>query len=341
MSIVISGMAVVSGLGNETADFVAGLPAARAGAHPVRVTEAGDDDFGTTRRVRLRERAAVLAVGALTKLAAGFDLSGVAPARRAIVLGSATAGFESYMVVAKGSLAGAKPYFVDHNRMPPAIMNYTTGQAAVKLELHGPNVTVTAGRASGLAALTCARRLAAAGRADVVLAGAFEEVTDRRLRIERATGRASGAVAGEGACLFAVQTAEAAARLGRPVLAELASTAAGFFTDPADAPETLARTVARALRLAGTDTARIGAVVRGAPGDGPLARHEQAVLATLAPGARVLDPAPAVGDTYGALSAFGVATAIVAGTTGDTLVTSMDPDGQVAAAVLRTPGSDA
>ncbi|MGC5021031.1 beta-ketoacyl synthase N-terminal-like domain-containing protein [Micromonospora sp. DT47] len=341
MKVVISGMAVVSCLGTDTGSFTAGLPAGRAPgdpAQPARVSEQDDEAFATSRRVRLRERSSVLAVGTVTKLLEALDLSASPPARRGIVFGSAMASIDSYMIVSKGSLSGAKPYFVDHNRMPPGIMNYTSGQAAVKFDLHGPNVTVTAGRASGLTALTCGRRLVAAGRADVMLAGAFEEVTERRLRIETATGRsADGVAAGEGCCVFALETEDSARRAGRRVLAELLATTAGHCAEEAEAEATLARTAARALRLAGVAPGEIRTVVRGAPGNDSLARQESALLAALAPDARIVDPAAVVGDTYGASSAFGVAAAVVsAGPDGGvTLVTSVDPDGQVAVGVVR------
>ncbi|WP_320065211.1 beta-ketoacyl synthase N-terminal-like domain-containing protein [Micromonospora sp. RTGN7] len=343
MSVVISGMAVVSCLGTDTGDFTAGLPAGRTPGEPAalaRVSEQDDEAFATSRRVRLRERSSVLAVGTVTKLLAGLDLSASPPARRGIVLGSAMASIDSYMIVSKGSLSGAKPYFVDHNRMPPGIMNYTSGQAAVKFDLHGPNVTVTAGRASGLTALTCGRRLVAAGRADIMLAGAFEEVTERRLRIEAAAGRsADGIAAGEGACVFALETADSARRADRPVLAELLATTAGYFATEAEAGATLTRTVERALRQAGVTPAEIRTVVRGTPGPGRLAGQESTVLAALAPDARIVDPASVVGDTWGASSAFGVAAAVAVPEGGLTLVTSIDPDGQVAACLVRPPAA--
>jgi 3-oxoacyl-[acyl-carrier-protein] synthase II len=350
MNVVISAMAVVSSLGIGTGPFVAGWRAGRSAFTPTtdgpapragRVTGLADDeDFAATKQVRLKERSSALAVGTVAKLLAAADLTGVPAARRGIVLGSALASIDTFMDISRDSLAGAKPYFVDHKRVPACAMNYTSSQAAIRFDLRGPNVTVTAGRATGLVALTYARRLVRAGRADAVLCGAFEEVTARRLRIEAAAGRLHhGTPPGEGCCVFLLEAAGSAARGGRAALAELLGCAAGVFTDPQGGGDALAATVARALNRAGVDAQDVRAVVRGTPGGGSLTNQEARVIAGLVPGVPVVDPAALVGDTYGASAAFGVAAAIVDADArhraGVTLVTSIDPDGQVACGVLR------
>jgi 3-oxoacyl-[acyl-carrier-protein] synthase II len=306
-----------------------------------------DADFAGDRRVRLVERSAAIAVGTIAKLLGEHDLGELPAARRGIVLGSAMASIHSFMDISRTSLAGAKPYFVNHNRMPAAIMNYASGQAAIRFDLRGPNVTVTSGRASGVTALSYGRLLIGAGRADAIVCGAFEEVTPRRLRIEAAAGRLSASnPPGEGCCAFLLETAESAAAAGRPALAELLASSTALFEDPQDAGAALTKLVTRVLRQAGLSTGAIGLVVRG-PGDGTLAEQETTALATLAPGVPILDPATSIGDTYGASTGFGVAAAIVDGPRKDrptavTLVTSIDPDGQLAAAIVRpvrTPGA--
>ncbi|MER7457030.1 beta-ketoacyl synthase N-terminal-like domain-containing protein [Micromonospora sp. NPDC126480] len=349
MNVVISGLAVVSPYGLGTAPFATGWRAARPVVTspedpPVaRLPELTGDDFTPNRRVRLKERSSALAVGTVGALLAAYDLADVPAARRGVVLGSALASLDSYLAVSGGSLAGAKPHFIDHNLMPPGIMNYTSSQAAIRFDLRGPNVTVTSGRATGLTALGCARRLVAAGRADAVLAGAFEALSPRRLRLEAAADRAP-ALAGEGCCVFLLEAAATAERAGRRVLATPLALTAGFFAEPADGRAALRGAVTRALRQAGVAADDVATVVRGAAAPGRYADDEAAVLADVAPGVPVLDPAARIGDTYGASAAFAVAAAIVeAGTeppAGVTLVTSIDPDGQVACAVLA-PGSRA
>ncbi|NJP33335.1 beta-ketoacyl synthase N-terminal-like domain-containing protein [Micromonospora thermarum] len=347
MNVVISGLAVVSPFGLGTGPFAAGWRAARPAVSPgeappvARLPELTGDDFTPNRRVRLKERSSALAVGTVGALLAAYDLGDVPAARRGVVLGSALASLDSYLAVSGGSLAGAKPHFIDHNLMPPGIMNYTSSQAAIRFDLRGPNVTVTSGRATGLTALGCARRLVAAGRADAVLAGAFEAISPRRLRLETAADRAP-ALTGEGCCVFLVETAESAERAGRRVLATPLALTAGYFPEPDEGRAALHRVVTRALRQAGVTAGDVATVVRGAAAPGRYADDETAVLADVLPGVRVLDPATRVGDTYGASAAFGVAAALVEADTepsaGVTLVTSIDPDGQVACAVLA-PGS--
>ena len=353
MDVVISGMAVVSSLGIGTEPFLAGWHAGRSsfvangeGLAPRAALVHGldaDSDVVAVGLAGLKERSAELAVGAVAKLLAGVDLGDLPTSRRGIVLGSALAGIDSFMAMSRDSLAQAKPHFVDHKLVPACAMNYSSGQAAIRFDLRGPNVTVTAGRSTGLTALSYGRRLIRAGRADAMLCGAFEEVTTRRLRIEAATGRLNdGTPPGEGCCVFLLESAAAAERGRRISLATLLACAAGVFGDPESGGAALFGAITRGLRRAGVAAGDVGVVVRGTPGEGYFANQETAVVADLAPGAHVVDPAVLVGDTYGASAAFGVAAAIADGAQtshrgGVVIVTSIDPDGQVACGVLR-PG---
>ncbi|MEV4256195.1 beta-ketoacyl synthase N-terminal-like domain-containing protein, partial [Spirillospora sp. NPDC049652] len=150
MPTVVTAMAVVSPLGLGTGAFADAVRRGRLGACGHVPDLSSDPDFAATKQVRLYERSSALAVGAVAKLLADDPLGTVPAERRAIVLGSALAGIDTFMGVDVASLTGARPYHVDHKRVPAAVMNYTSAQAAIRFDLRGPNVTVSAGRASGL-----------------------------------------------------------------------------------------------------------------------------------------------------------------------------------------------
>lgn len=332
--VVVSALAVVSPLGIGTGPFTAAVRAGRSGdGGPVTGLDA-DPDFAPTRQVRLYERASALAVGTVAKLLAGGRLAAVPAGRRGIVLGSGLASIDTFMGVSTASLTGARPYHVDHKRVPAAVMNYTSAQAAIKFDLRGPNVTVTAGRVSGLTALGYGKRLLDAGRAGAVVSGSFDELTPRRLAIEAAAGRASSAPA-EGCCVFLLESARAARDAGRTPLAEVLSCTAGLFPAPDEAADVLAGVAGRALERAGVRADDVRLAVPGGPAGGPLADREAEVLKRLVPGVRTADPGAVVGDTAGAAAGFQAAAALALPAAGLTLLTALDPDGQVGCAVLR------
>ncbi|MEV4257291.1 hypothetical protein AB0J52_29395, partial [Spirillospora sp. NPDC049652] len=175
------------------------------------------------------------------------------------------------------------------------------------------------GRASGLTALAYADRLLRAGRADAVIAGAFDELTDRRLAVEAAAGRPA-ADAAEGCCVFLLESARSARAAGRRPLAELLAHGGGVGAD-------VGAVARRVLRRAGTSPEAVRLAV-GDLGDTP------------APNARVLDARAIVGDTAGAAAAFQAAAALVTPGAGLTLLSALDPDGQVACALLRVGDGD-
>lgn len=283
---------------------------------------------------RLADRPSEMATETIGALLGEGVLDGCPPSRRGLVIGSGAAGMDQTMTVTTDSLTRDPPYLVGSALVPACVMNYASALCAIRYDIRGPNVTVTAGRVTGLAALAYGRRLLRCGRADLVVCGAYEDWNERRTAIERllAGDRAGGErpVPGEGCCVFLLETAGHARLRGRPALAELVALEAGTATGTVDRHTVLAGVLDRALRRAGVDGADVAVAVTSA--------DDERTCRSALPDATWVRPAEVVGDTYGAEAAFQLAAALLADRDGPdrlAVVAATDPDGQVGCAMLR------
>ncbi|MFC5286674.1 beta-ketoacyl synthase N-terminal-like domain-containing protein [Actinokineospora guangxiensis] len=252
----------------------------------------------------------------------------------ALVLGTTTGSAESMMEFTRSALEGERPYHVDPARFPNTVMNCAAGQCAIWHGIRGPNTTLAGGHATGLHALTFARRLLDRGRARRVICGGVEEHSAARRDLER---HASGAHAplGEGC---AVQVIEPAGAPG--ALAEVLAVTSAVATGPATAG-VLRERLRVATAAAGVAPSEVWAVAPSTA-RGPAAADEAAVLAELFPRARRV--ALGLGDLSSASVAFQLA-ALLAVADADpdaagrvAAVTAVEPGGVVACALLRCAG---
>jgi 3-oxoacyl-[acyl-carrier-protein] synthase II len=217
-----------------------------------------------------------------------------------------------------------------------SVINAAAGQAAIWFGLRGLNSTISAGAASGLAAVGYAAEQIRGGRATALLAGGAEELCfesffghyqagrlcgsagNRDHRDHRDDGngevpvpfdaRRNGFALAEGTALVMLEDAAAAAERGAPVLAEVLGHGSAF--DPLGTPASAVRAVARAVRFAledaGLGAADVDALSAGANGSVDADRWEAAGVAA-ALGARAADlPVTAVKSMLGeALGASG------------------------------------
>ena len=151
-----------------------------------------------------------------------------------------------------------------------SVINAAAGQTAIWYGLRGLNSTISAGEASGLAALGYATDQIRGGRAAALLAGGAEELCFESFFGHYQAGRLCGSPAGrdegggefpipfdirrngfalaEGAALVTLEDAAAASERGAPVLAEVLGHGSGF--DPLGTEASAVRAVARAVRVA-------------------------------------------------------------------------------------------
>ncbi|GGW81770.1 3-oxoacyl-ACP synthase [Streptomyces lucensis JCM 4490] len=260
--------------------------------------------------------------------------------RVGLVLGTNTGSAQSMMDFTRDTFTEDKPFHVDPSRFPNTVMNCAAGQCAIWYGLKGPNLTVAAGRASGLQALNYGRRLLTSGRARSVLCGAAEEYSDARSWLEHHTRGAQDhpALLGEGCAMVRLVPGEAVADgEGLADLLRVETAVAG----EQDVSGPLTRCVERALGRAGVDPAQVWAVAPSTP-EGAGATAERDVLRRLFPdGPRWLSQRELIGDTSAASAAFQIVSVLAlaqddpAASGRVAVITSVDRDGAVAVALLR------
>jgi 3-oxoacyl-[acyl-carrier-protein] synthase II len=197
-------------------------------------------------------------------------------------------------------------------------------EIAILLGARGPALTLAHGWDAGLGAVAEAARLLAAGRAEVLLAGGADQLTDTLAGLLDSWGYAAGA--SEGAGFLVLERAAAARRRGAPAVARVCGAAAAFAPSPGHRTAAL-RAARGALREAGVESAAVvGVITALAPGDD---------LGDLGPGlAHPVDVAAHLGVTFAAGGPLGVARAALGPPAGPTLVVASDPLGSATALVL-------
>ncbi|RSN54771.1 3-oxoacyl-ACP synthase [Streptomyces sp. WAC 04229] len=293
---------------------------------------------------RAMDRATGLAVATAGLLLdrAGEGLAQDDPEAVGMVLGTGHGSVQSIMDFTRDSLTGEKPFHVDPALFPNTVMNRAAGQSAIWHTLRGPNTTVAGGAVTGLLALNYAARLLRQRHCEAVLCGAVEEFSTERAWLEyRARtggphGRPVGPL-GEGCALFLLETDSRARAHGRVPFASFLGARFRAFSDPERAGEAVARAVSEALKEADVRPEEVELLVPSDSG-GPLGAREDAALAGLFGEHRPprLRLRRLVGDLGAASASLQLAAALGAGADRPVLVTSLDPDGQAGAAVLRT-----
>ena len=354
-TIVVTGVGVVSPLGSMPA-FWDGLRAGASGIAPI--ANAADVPAGAPRlEARAREwrardhvrpallrrmdRCSQMVVSAcrMALADARLELAGDEAEAAGVVVGTAFGNLIESEDFLRGLFAKG-PALVNPLTFPNLVLNSAAGYVAIELGLHGPNLTVVRGEASGEAALATAWDTLASGHAEVVLAGGCDELAPVLRQIYGDLGllspndggeewsspfdrRRNGVVMGEGAAILVLETARHAAMRGARVLAELAgwaseSLAASPHDWPAPEAATRADATRRGLAALGFDPAAHAAatlVVSCADSSPRVDRVEAtriaALLGATAPRALVTSIKGAVGE-FGAAGALGAAAAVLA-----------------------------
>ncbi|MFF0445688.1 beta-ketoacyl synthase N-terminal-like domain-containing protein [Streptomyces sp. NPDC004609] len=356
-TLVVSGWSAASPYGLGAAAFAAGVREDRDAVRP------GDRDLGPYERAgllpdfdirrvlgrkgtRAMDRATAIAVATVGMLLeeAGPGLAADRPEAVGMVLGTGHGSVQSIMDFTRDSLTGEKPYHVDPAAFPNTVMNRAAGQSAIWHTLRGPNTTLAGGAPTGLLTLSYAARLLRRGHCEAVLCGAVEEFSAERAWLEyRArTGSAHRQPAGplgEGCALFLLEPYGRALAHGRTAHASLLSCRFTAFHDPEDAPRAVTRAVTEALKDASVEPGEVALLVPSDTG-GPLGAREDAALGAVfgESGPPRLRLRRLIGDTSAASASLQLAAAVCVpdGRRRPVLITSVDPDGQTGAVVLRT-----
>jgi len=329
--VAITGIGVVSSLGNGVRAFAEALWQGHAGCRPARrvggpegvvVAEADAPDVraiarsGIARRI---DRPSLLALAASVQALedAGLSRDAAAGERGALALGSALGNLaETEMFLDRLRAKGTGNPLV----FPNLVLNAPLGYLSIELGITGPSAMVNEQEASGEAAIQWGAQLVARGSADICLAGGADELTGMVLQIFDEAGllarveprpldaRADGFAAGEGAAIVVLEPLARARARGARIYGRIVPDP-GFAT-PASVHGWShdAAAVASQLRSRLDD---VDCVVASASGLPRLDALESAVLATAAPRRPITAPRGAIG-TFGSAGALAVAVAALA-----------------------------
>jgi 3-oxoacyl-[acyl-carrier-protein] synthase II len=289
--VVVTGMGLVTPLGNDVASSWAGLVEGRSG---VRTIEAFDpsrvasriggevrdfDASGVLDRKDLRRTDRYIALGlvaarqAMDQAGLPERLEGDLAERTGVIMGTGLGGVGTLVEGITTSVQRG-PDRISPFLIPMGIPNVGAGQVAISFGMTGPNFTTASACATGGHALGEASETIKRGDAEVMIAGGAEAgifepivggfasmraLSTRNEEPERAsrpfdTGR-DGFVIGEGCGVVVLESLEHAEARGVPILAELAgygATAdASHITLPAPGGIGAVRAARRALEKAG------------------------------------------------------------------------------------------
>jgi 3-oxoacyl-[acyl-carrier-protein] synthase II len=280
--VVITGAGAISAVADSPARLHAALCAGRSGLKAVELFstegtgchQAGEirpfepRDYLGERNLRPIDRTSRLMLVAAGQAleGAGWTAEVLAEREAGLVLGTT---FCSVRTIAEFDRRGLQlgPSYASPLDFANSVINAAAGQAAIWFGLRGLNSTISAGAASGLAAIGYAVGHIRGGRAAALLAGGAEELCFESFLGHYRAGRLCGSRGGdggevpipfharrngfalaEGAALVLLEEAEAASERGASALAEVLGHGGAF--DPWGTEEGGAGAVARAVRLA-------------------------------------------------------------------------------------------
>lgn len=291
------------------------------------------------------------------------------PDRVGIVVANAYGSLEAISELDRVALL-EDPRYINPARFPLTVSNSAAGYASIWEDIRALNVTVSGGGCGALDAMACGDLLLEAGRADVLLVGGAEAMTEallvgfRRLGAlaSPADGERAGArraPLGEGAALIALERAESARARKIQPLAAIAGHGSAFVPPKHAASlvhasaEAVERAIVAALADARAESAQIDLVVSGVSGLIPFDEAELgAIRRVVGQDVPVTAPKLDLGETLGASGAMAILAAIAharedapvrpvsgkaRGAIHTTLVTALGYYGNASALVMRHP----
>ena len=209
--------------------------------------------------------------------------------------------------------------YINPSKFPNTVSNSASGYVSIWEELRALNVTVSDGNCGGLDAVACADMFLETGRADQLLVGGGEAMSEalwlafRKLGLRGALGTTR---IGEGAAFLVMETPESAKARGARVLAHVTGYGTSFIAPPDETTllyasrPAMERAAKAALRDAGVTAADVDLVVSGASGLPYFDGEELAAIAAVVPDAAVVAPKLVLGETLGAGGSLAMAAAL-------------------------------
>ncbi len=287
---VVTGMGVVSPVGNSIAAFWEALVAGRSGIgpttrfdpkdHRTKISGQAPDCVPagfTPKDLHRQDRNAVFAIEAADQAwkQSGLDASKINSERAGVVIGSGIGGIETIEQEVLRMQEGG-PRRVSPLMVPKGLTNMASGSVAIRLGLRGPNKAVVSACSTANHCIGEAINLIRLGKADIILAGGTESPitpfamagfssmramstrNDEPQRASRPFDKdRDGFVMGEGAGIIVIESEEHARARGAEILGEVAGMGetcdAFHITAPLEDGSGSARAIRLALEDAGID----------------------------------------------------------------------------------------
>ncbi|MEA1081633.1 beta-ketoacyl-ACP synthase II [Marinobacter qingdaonensis] len=294
--VVITGMGMLSPLGNDVQSSWEGVQSGRSGIGMIERFDASGYSTrigGAIKNLDLepwlsskeaRKLDAFIHYGLIAAQQAvddsGLaDYDGLDKDRAGIAIGSGIGGLEyiekNVITMEKSGPRKVSPFFV-----PASVINMISGNAAIRFGYRGPNIAIVTACTTGTHNIGYAARTIAYGDADVMLAGGSEMATTRTGIAAFSAARAlstrneepekasrpwdrerDGFVLSDGAGVMVLEDLEHARKRGATIYGEIVgfgmSDDAHHITAPPETGEGAARSMKNALRDAGLDPAQV------------------------------------------------------------------------------------
>jgi len=287
-AVVVTGMGVISPVGNTLAEYWESLVSGRSGVSRVTRFDASNfptkiaaevkgfnpEDFMDRKDVRRTDVFVQYGIAAARQAVedAGLDLDRIELERFGVIIGSGIGGIETFeqqhLTLLEKGPGRVSPFFI-----PMMIADMAAGQISMVLGARGPNFATVSACASGAHAIGEAFRVLQKGDADVVLCGGTEAaitplgmagfcsmkaMSTRDIEPERASRpfdrERDGFVMGEGAGMVILETLEhARARGAKKIYACMSGYGATADAHHVTAPSPDGEGAARAMKLALAD----------------------------------------------------------------------------------------
>jgi 3-oxoacyl-(acyl-carrier-protein) synthase len=247
---------------------------------------------------------------------------GPGPERVGIVVSNAYGSLEAITELDRVAVLEDARY-INPSRFPLTVSNSAAGYVSIWENLQAVNVSVSDGNCGALDAVACADVLLGQDRADALLVGGAEAMSEalflafHRLGAVGPRGARQGVCIGEGAALLALERSESARARSAAVLAEVIGYGTSFAPPEREgslvhaAPIAMEHAIAFALSDAGIGAGEVDVVVSGLSGFRAFDQAELlAIGRVLGPERPVVAPKLALGETLGAGGAMGMLAAI-------------------------------
>ena len=187
--VVITGLGLLTPLGNDVASTWEGMIAGRSGIAPITAFDTSEFEHAIAgelkgfqpeeviepKLARRLDRSSVLAIAVSRQAVAdsGLDLAAEDLDEIGVVLGTGIGG--AHVIIENQRALDEKgPRRVQPRMITEMLPDSATGHVAIDLGARGPNMAITAACATGGAAIGQAAEMVARGEAEVIIGGGFE-----------------------------------------------------------------------------------------------------------------------------------------------------------------------